>query len=519
MDKLEVDDDDKVVELVDKKAYDSVCSMTTSPAQLRRVALSALLGTTIEFYDFLLYGTMAALVFNKLFFPSASPVAGTMAAFGTMAAGYITRPLGGVVLGHFGDRFGRKSVLTWTMVTMGIASFLIGILPTYRTIGIWAPIFLVTLRLVQGVAAGGEWGGSALMVVEHADSRRRGFWSSSVQVGASAGSLVSKIAISLVVLLPSEQLLAWGWRIPFLVSILLCGVGLFVRLAIAESPLFEEAQSEKTTVRSPLRTVLRRPRAPVLACGAGLATFVVLAFGHIYGVAYALRLGYDESTIIWTVTASALLVLLATPVFAVLSDHVGRTPVIAIAAGAGMFLAYPILWLIDGSTSGLVVGMMLAALLQAATYGPLAALLTEMFGTNVRYTGASIGYQVAAMLGGGFTPLIATELQSLGGGSAWVSAFLATCFAITLASVLLIGETSRRGLSGGQQPRTRRVIRTPGPVGAGRNPSTRLRRAAEERRELRFRMSTHQAITGCFAWVPVLIRRTHAKMGGTEWGF
>jgi MHS family shikimate/dehydroshikimate transporter-like MFS transporter len=425
-------------------------TMTASSAQLRRVALSALLGTTIEFYDFLLYGTMAALVFNKLFFPSASPVVGTLAAFGTMAAGYIARPLGGVILGHFGDRFGRKSVLTWTMITMGVGSFLIGILPTYRTIGIWAPILLLILSLVQGIAAGGEWGGSALMVVEHA-SRRRGFWSSSVQVGASAGSLVSKIAVSLVVLLPSEQLLAWGWRIPFLISILLCGVGLFVRLAVAESPLFEQAQSEKTTVRSPLLTVLRRPRAPILACGAGLATFVVLAFGHTYGVAYALGLGYDESTVVWTVTTSALVVLLATPVFALLSDHVGRKPVIAYAAGSGVLLAYPILWLINiRSTSGLVVGMILAALLQAATYGPLAALLTEMFGTNVRYTGASIGYQVAAMLGGGFTPLIASALQHLGGGSNWVSAFLAMCFAITLAAALLIGETSRRDLSDGQ---------------------------------------------------------------------
>jgi hypothetical protein len=191
----------------------------------------------------------------------------------------------------------------------------------------------------------------------------------------------------------------------------------------------------------------------------------------------------------------------------------------ATAAGSGVVLAYPILWLIDGSTSGLVVGMMLAALLQAATYGPLAALLTEMFGTNVRYTGASIGYQMAAMLGGGFTPLIATELQSLGGGSAWVSAFLAICFAITVASVLLIGETSRRDLSGGQQPPTRGTIRTAGPVGAGGNPPKRLRKAADERRETRLRMSIYLPIVGCVAWVPVFIRRMRAEMGRTEWGF
>ncbi|WP_237277278.1 MFS transporter, partial [Streptomyces caniscabiei] len=233
--------------------------------QLRRVALSGLLGTAVEFYDFLVYGTVAALVFGELFFPGADPAVGTIAAFGTFAAGYLARPLGGIVFGHFGDRLGRKSMLLLTMGLMGGASFLIGLLPTYDTIGVWAPVLLITLRVVQGIAIGGEWGGATLMVVEHAGERRRGLWSSFTQMGAPLGSLLSSLVVTMVVAMPREQFAAWGWRVPFLLSVVLLGVGLFVRLKVVESPLFTRVSKDRAQARLPLLEVVRRPRALVLA--------------------------------------------------------------------------------------------------------------------------------------------------------------------------------------------------------------------------------------------------------------
>src|SRR5215218_165771 len=238
-------------------AAPSTTPLAEQARQLRRVALSGLLGTAVEFYDFLVYGTVAALVFGELFFPGADPAVGTIAAFGTFAAGYVARPLGGIVFGHFGDRLGRKSMLLLTMGLMGGASFLIGVLPTYDTVGVWAPVLLITLRVVQGVAIGGEWGGATLMVVEHAGGRRRGLWSSSTQMGAPLGSLLSSAVVALVVTLPDDQFRSWGWRVPFLLSVVLLGIGLFVRLRIVESPLFAEVKKDRAESRLPILDVLR----------------------------------------------------------------------------------------------------------------------------------------------------------------------------------------------------------------------------------------------------------------------
>lgn len=252
----------------------------SDPALLRRVALSSLLGTVIEYYDFLLYGTMAALVFGELFFPESDPAVGTIAAFGTLAAGYLARPLGGAVFGHFGDRLGRKSMLVLTMVLMGVASVLIGVLPPYETIGVAAPVLLVLFRVVQGIAIGGDWAGATLMVVEHADPRRRGLWSGVMQMGSPIGFLLSTVAVTLTSLLPREAFLSWGWRVPFLFSAVLLGIGLYVRVSITESPLFRQAAEASRvgeTAGVPLTQVLRKPRTLVRACAVGIGPFATRA--------------------------------------------------------------------------------------------------------------------------------------------------------------------------------------------------------------------------------------------------
>ncbi len=252
--------------------------LTNDVGQLRRIALSSLLGTAIEYYDFLVYGTMSALVFGKLFFPESDPTVATIAAFGTLAAGYVARPVGGIVFGHFGDRVGRKSMLIVTMAVMGIASFLIGVLPTFDAVGVAAPILLVLLRVIQGVAIGGEWGGATLMVSEHADPQRRGFWNGLMQMGSPVGSLLSIVVVTAITLLPDEDFMAWGWRIPFLVSVVLLAVGLYVRVSVTDSLIFTESKHGAAEAkRIPLVEVLRTPRSLVLACGAGIGPFALTA--------------------------------------------------------------------------------------------------------------------------------------------------------------------------------------------------------------------------------------------------
>jgi metabolite-proton symporter len=409
-----------------------------------------MLGTAVEFYDFLLYGTIAALVFGPLFFPGADPAIGTIAAFGTFATGYLARPLGGLVFGHFGDRLGRKSMMLLTMALMGCASFLIGLLPTYDAIGIWAPVLLVALRVLQGVAIGGEWGGATLMVVEHAGGRGRGLWSSFTQMGAPLGFLLSTIVVLLVGILPDDEFRSWGWRVPFLLSIVLLGIGLFVRLRVAESPLFAEVKRERTTARMPIAEILRRPRPLLLACCVGIGAFTAQSLLTNYMVAYATGIGYSRPQVLTALTVSACVALLVLPCVSALSDRVGRRPVVLAGAIASAALAFPVLALVDSKSPGLLI---LAVVLghgvaQSTMYGPLGALLTEMFGTRVRYTGASLGYQIATLVGAGFSPMIAGSLLAAnGGGSAPVAWLITGGAAITALTVLFVRETSRDSLA------------------------------------------------------------------------
>ncbi|WP_327715545.1 MHS family MFS transporter [Streptomyces sp. NBC_00490] len=413
--------------------------------QLRLVAASGLLGTAVEFYDFLVYGTVAALVFGELFFPGADPAVGTIAAFGTFAAGYVARPLGGVLFGHFGDRLGRKSMLLLTMGLMGGASFLIGLLPTYDTIGVWAPVLLIALRVVQGVAIGGEWGGATLMVVEHAGERRRGLWSSFTQMGAPLGSLLSTAVVAYVVTLPKDDFAAWGWRVPFLFSVALLGVGLFVRLKVVESPLFAEVKKDRAESRLPILDVLRNPRPVLLACGVGIGAFTAQSLLTSYMIAYATGIGYARPQVLNALTVSACVALVVLPCASALSDKIGRRPVVLAGAIASAALAFPVLALVDSKSPGLLI---LAVVLghgiaQSTMYGPLGALLTEMFGTKVRYTGASLGYQGATLVGAGFSPMIAGSLVAGSGNSTPVALLLCGGAAVTAVTVCFVRETHR----------------------------------------------------------------------------
>ncbi|MFC7304024.1 MFS transporter [Streptomyces monticola] len=444
----------------------------TSDRELRRVALSGLLGTAVEFYDFLVYGTIAALVFNDLFFPNTDPAVGTIAALGTFAAGYLARPLGGIVFGHFGDRLGRKSMLLLTMLLMGGASFLIGLLPTYSAIGMWAPVLLVLLRVVQGIAIGGEWGGATLMAAEHAGDRPRGRWTSFTQLGAPLGSLVSVGVVTALSALPDDQFRSWGWRLPFLLSVVLLGVGLYVRLSVAESPLFTAAAAKRATEakepkgasgakkatgvagatdRAPLLDILRKPRAVLLGAGVGIAPFAAQSLLTTFLIAYATDHGYTRGQALLGVTLASATALIALPVANLLSDRFGRRPVIAVGALLSGATAFPLLALVDSGRPGLlilacVIGHGIA---QSTMYGPLAPLLTEMFGTRVRYTGASLGYQSATLIGAGFSPLIASSLVASYDSSAPVAFLLIAAAVLTLAALWRIKETSGDRLTEG----------------------------------------------------------------------
>ncbi|MFD3498490.1 MFS transporter [Streptomyces sp. NPDC058676] len=417
--------------------------------QLRRVALSGMLGTAVEFYDFLVYGTVAALVFGELFFPGADPAVGTIAAFGTFAAGYVARPIGGIVFGHFGDRLGRKNMLLLTMGLMGGASFLIGVLPTYDTAGVWAPVLLITLRVVQGIAIGGEWGGATLMVVEHAGERRRGLWSSFTQMGAPLGSLISASVVALVSTLPKDQFAAWGWRVPFLLSVLLLGVGLFVRLKVVESPLFAEVKKDRAESRLPILDVLRRPKPVLLACCVGIGAFTAQSLLTSYLIAYATGIGYPRPQVLTALTVSAAVALVVLPCASALSDRIGRRPVVLTGAILSAATAFPVLALVDSRSSGaLILAVVIGhGISQSLMYGPLGALFSEMFGTRVRYTGASLGYQGATLVGAGFSPLIAGSLVASSGNGTPVALLLCGGSLITALTVWFVRETSRTSLA------------------------------------------------------------------------
>ncbi|KDE10303.1 MFS transporter [Rhodococcus aetherivorans] len=427
--------------------------------EVRRVVLSSYLGSTIEFYDFLLYATAAAIVFAPVFFSDLSPLAGTIASMGTFAAGYLARPFGGVVFGHFGDRYGRKSMLLISMTVMGVASFLIGLVPPASAIGSWAAIILVLLRVCQGIAVGGEWGGAALMSLEHVGGRGRGFAASFTNAGAPTGSLLGTLALALVALLPEDDFLSWGWRIPFLLSAVMLAVGLFVRARVSESPLFREAMAKQAEVDAtavdrrtapPILSVLRRPRNLLLVALGCMASFGIQTMFTTFAIGYASHSGVTRSQALLAFAVCQFVAIFTLLGFARLSDRVGRRPVMLFGLGAFVVLIVPILALLSSGNVALVtLGFVLGfGVCQSATYGPMAAYIAEQFGTAARYTGASLGYQGATLLGAGFTPVILASLQAAaGGGTGLVAAFMIGLAVLSAVFILLAKESKDRDLS------------------------------------------------------------------------
>jgi MFS transporter, MHS family, shikimate and dehydroshikimate transport protein len=416
-----------------------------------KVAAASLIGTTIEWYDFFLYGTAAALIFNQLFFPSFSPVAGTLAAYATFSVGFLARPLGGVLFGHYGDRLGRKSMLVLSLVLMGVATVLIGLLPTYQQIGLWASVLLVVLRFAQGIAVGGEWGGAVLMATEHAPPGLRGFFGSWPQMGVPAGLMLSTWVFHAVSeRLGPEEFLRYGWRLPFLLSIALVGVGLFIRMSVVESPAFAQMKSERREVSLPVVELFRSHRRAVgVAMGAFLLTngsfYILMTFVLSYGTA---QLGLPRGAMLQALLISAAVQLFALPAFALLSDRIGRRPVYL---GGALFIAafaFPLFWMLDTREPWVIaLALVLGQVGVAAMYGPQAAFFTELFGTHVRYSGASVGYQLATIFAGGLSPLVSTGLVAWAGGASWpISIYILAMAVVTVTSVSLAKETFRTAL-------------------------------------------------------------------------
>jgi len=419
---------------------------TVAPSSVRRVIVASLIGTSLEWYDFFIYGIAAALVFNKLFFPSFDPLVGTLLAFTTFAVGFVARPIGGVVFGHYGDKIGRKNVLIVTLLLMGIATFAIGLLPTFGQIGVWAPILLVALRFLQGLGLGGEWGGAVLMTLESGDSDRRGLNASWPQAGAPIGLLLANGTLSLMGAVTSDAtFLSWGWRVPFLLSGLLVVVGLWIRLTIEESPLFREIEASDAKVRAPIIDVLRRyPRQVLLAIGArvgvDVAFYTFVLFITTYLVTYLkLPKSYALNAVLIAAAGQVLLI----PWFGRLSDRFGRRPVYlfgAVGAGIWVFVFFALL---DTRNFALIVlAAVIALLFHAAMYGPQASFIAEMFPTKIRYSGASMGYQLAGIFGGALAPIISLALLNRYDTSLVVSLYVLAVLALTTFCVVMSAETS-----------------------------------------------------------------------------
>ncbi|KAB1069898.1 MFS transporter [Methylobacterium planeticum] len=413
--------------------------------QMRQIILASMLGTIIEWYDFLIYGTAAALVFNKLFFPSLDPVAGTLAAFASYAVGFVARPLGGAIFGHYGDRLGRKAMLTLTMLIMGVGTFLIGCLPTYAQIGLWAPILLVSLRLLQGIGIGGEWGGAVLMVIEHAPEHRRGLYGSLVQVGFPLGIAASTATFRWLTSLPEADFLSWGWRLPFLASALLIGIGLFVRLRLVETPAFARVKEEAAVAPMPLLDVImRQPRTFLTAVGLKVSEVAWVYILTVFSIVYATKtLELPRSLILNAILIAAALELVTMPLFGWLSDKVGRRPMYFAGSAISAACALVLFGLLDtrDPTTVVVTIAVIMSLTHAMMFGPQAAFMPELFGTRTRYSGASLGCQVAAAISGGFAPIIATGLLAWAGATWPIALYLIVLAGVSFVATMVAAET------------------------------------------------------------------------------
>ncbi|GAA2124822.1 MFS transporter [Arthrobacter humicola] len=439
----------------------------TRRREARTVIASSYLGSTIEYYDFLLYATAAAVVFPKVFFTGMDEWVGVVAAYGTFAAGYVARPLGGIIFGHFGDRLGRKNMLIISMLVMGIASTLIGLVPGAAVAGAWGAVMLVFLRVCQGIAVGGEWGGAALMALEHSESGKRGFAASFVNAGAPTGAVLGTLVMGAFAALPNDQFLAWGWRVPFLLSFVLLGVGMFVRLKVTESPIFkaalEQEQAERAKAETapgtvpggapvrreiPLLQVLRRPKTLIFTMLAGAAGFALQVVLATFSVTYAVSKGADRQGVLYAFAAASFVSIAFVIMGGRLSDKLGRRPVMI--GGLVLFILYltPMFQLLSSNNIGLIfVAFAIGLMIHSTLFGPLAAFVSEQFGTTSRYTGASLGYQLATLLGAGFTPgIVAQIFKDSGQNTAAVVWYLAIMSVVSIVFILLTREPKNNDL-------------------------------------------------------------------------
>jgi MHS family shikimate/dehydroshikimate transporter-like MFS transporter len=420
-------------------------------AALRRVVWSSVLGSTVEWYDFLVYGTAAALLFNKLFFPSFSPALGTIAAFGSYGVGFVARPLGGAIFGHFGDRIGRKAMLTVTILIMGFGTFLIGCLPTYGKIGILAPVLLITLRVLQGIGIGGEWGGAVLMVIENVPNERRGYYGSLVQLGYPVGVICSTGVFAVASRLPEAQFLTWGWRVPFLLSAILVGMGLFIRLRLEETPAFRQVQSRQDVAKIPLLEILaEHRRAFLMAVGLKVSEIAYVSVATVFSITYVTgHLGMPRSAILNGILLAAVIELFTIPAFGWLSDRYGRKPLFVVGCLFSILFAFPMFWLFRTHNTVVIAVTVAAAVSfgQGIMFGPEATWVAELFAARLRYSGASLGFQIGAALSGGLTPVIASALL-LWAGATWpISLYLIVVAFVTLTATLAAPETSGQSLA------------------------------------------------------------------------
>jgi MHS family shikimate/dehydroshikimate transporter-like MFS transporter len=416
-----------------------------NPTRMNSVVFASCIGTIIEWYDFLIYATAAALVFNKAFFPTFDPLAGTLAALGSYAVGFLARPLGGALFGHFGDRLGRKSMLVATLFIMGLSTFLIGLLPTYASIGVLAPILLILLRVIQGIGLGGEWGGASLMVLEHAPSEKRGLYGSFVQIGFPIGLVLASLVFALLTKLPEADFAAWGWRIPFLISIVLLAIGTFVRSRVPETPVFEALKARGGLSQNPVgEAVSKNARTFLIAVGLKLSevswVYMLTVFVVVYGTT---KLNLPKQLLLDAVMYAALLELISLPFFGWLSDQIGRRPMYILGALFTIAFAFPLFWLLETKSAALVFVAVIVAMNfgHGMMFGPESTYFPELFGPRVRYSGASFGFQTSAAIGGGFAPLIATAMVGYFGGTTGVSVMMIVLALITLAAALAARET------------------------------------------------------------------------------
>jgi len=427
-------------------------SQLADGAALRRIIFASIIGSMIEWYDFTIYGTAATLVFNKLFYPTVDPLVGTLVSIASYGVGFMARPFGGMIFGHFGDRVGRKKMLALTVIIMGAGTFLIGCLPTYGQVGVLAPILLILLRLVQGIGIGGEWGGAVLLMVESARPSRRGLFGSLVQSGSPFGVLASIAAFALVSnLVTDDAFLAWAWRIPFLISIVLVAIGLWIRLRLVETPAFQRLQSAAQVKRAPVLEVLTKHRRMfVIAIALKVSEIAWAVIGSVVSIAYVTgKLGLPRGTILTAIQIAAGLQMLITPFYGWLSDRIGRKPIYVFACLFSMAYAFPVFWLLD-TKDPLLITLAISIAIgvgQGVMFGVGATYMSELFETGVRYSGASMGFQFGAALSGGFSPLIATALLGAMGNQSWgISLYLIALAIITLIATLSAPETAHRPL-------------------------------------------------------------------------